>query len=113
MKTPGSSVASFNTGFRRSLITLVIPFALQNLISAAVTSADIFMLGTISQSAMSAISLAGQISFVMMLFYAGLAIGAGILTAQYWGKKDTNAVRRVLTIACMFSAAVSVVFFIA
>jgi Na+-driven multidrug efflux pump len=48
---------------------LVIPIALQNLISATVISVDVFMLGMISQSAMSAVSLAGQITFAF-LFYS-------------------------------------------
>jgi putative MATE family efflux protein len=104
---------SFNKNFNRSLIALVIPIAFQNLISAAVNSADIVMLSTISQSAMSAISLAGQISFAAMLFYMGLAVGAGILTAQYWGKKDFTAIRRVLSISCMFSIIISFLFFTA
>jgi putative MATE family efflux protein len=104
---------SFNKSFNRSLIALVIPIALQNLISAAVNSADIVMLSTISQSAMSAVSLAGQISFVAMLFYMGLAIAAGILTAQYWGKKDFAAIKRVLNISCIFSVIISILFFIA
>lgn len=95
------------------MIALVIPIALQNLISAAVNSADIVMLGTIGQSAMSAVSLAGQITFVAMLFYGGLAVGAGILTAQYWGKKDLVSINKVLGIACMFSGLVSLLFFIA
>jgi putative MATE family efflux protein len=104
---------SFNKSFNRSLVALVIPIALQNLISAAVNSADIVMLSTISQSAMSAVSLAGQISFVAMLFYMGLAIAAGILTAQYWGKKDFAAIKRVLNISCIFSVIISLLFFIA
>jgi putative MATE family efflux protein len=62
---------------------------------------------------MSAISLAGQVSFVAMLFYMGLAIGAGILTAQYWGKKDFAAIKRVLSISCIFSVIISFLFFIA
>ena len=62
---------------------------------------------------MSSVSLAGQITFVLMLFYFGLSTGAGILTAQYWGKKDTTAIRRILSIACTFSAFVSFVFFAA
>jgi len=102
----------FNISFRRSLVALVVPIALQNFISALVNSADIIMLGTVSQSAISSVSLAGQISFVAMLFYMGLAIGVGILIAQYWGKKDMATIRRVLSIACMFSVAVSFVFFI-
>ena len=62
---------------------------------------------------MSAISLAGQITFVLMLFYFGLSTGAGILAAQYWGKKDIVAIRRVLSIACMFSGFISFLFFLA
>jgi len=102
-----------HNSFNRSLITLVIPIALQNLISATVGAADIIMLGMLSQSAMSAISLAGQITFVLTLFYFGLSTGAGILTAQYWGKKEPEAIRRVLSIACMLSVFVSTLFFIA
>ena len=108
-----SGAIPFKISFRRSLIALVIPIALQNLISASVNTADIIMLGTIGQSAMAAISLANQITFIFMFFLMGLAIGAGILTAQYWGKKDITIIRRILSIACMFSASVSLVFFIA
>jgi putative MATE family efflux protein len=113
MKATINTEVSFNKSFNRSLIELVIPIALQNFISAAVNSADIVMLSTISQSAMSAISLAGQITFVAMFFYMGLALGAGILTAQYWGKKDLPSIRRVLSIACMFSVIISLLFFMA
>jgi putative MATE family efflux protein len=113
MEITVNTEVSFYKSFNRALIALVIPIALQNLISAAVNSADIILLSTISQSAMSAISLAGQISFVAMFFYMGLAIGAGILTAQYWGKKDFSSIKLVLSIACMFSIFISTLFFIA
>ena len=113
MQNSGDSTTSFNHSFRRALIALVIPIALQNLISATVHSADIVMLGKINQSAMSSVSLAGQITFVLTLFYFGLANGAGILAAQYWGKKDTITIRRILSIACVFSVSVSLVFFAA
>lgn len=106
-----TSELNFNRTFNRELITLVLPIALQNLISATAVSADIIMLGIIGQSAMSAVSLAGQITFVLTLFYMGLSTGAGILTAQYWGKKDRQAIQRVLSIACGFSIGISVLFF--
>ncbi|MBM6383234.1 MAG: MATE family efflux transporter [Paenibacillus sp.] len=93
-------------------MTLVIPIALQNLISATVISVDVLMLGMISQSAMSAVSLAGQITFALSLFYMGMSAGASILTAQYWGKKDTSTIQRILSIACMFSFGVSILFFL-
>ncbi|MEK5318951.1 MATE family efflux transporter [Paenibacillus sp. FSL L8-0644] len=101
-----------NRDFNRELMTLVIPIALQNLISATVISVDVVMLGMISQSAMSAVSLAGQITFALTLFYMGISAGASILTAQYWGKKDTSTIQRILSIACMFSFCVSILFFL-
>ncbi len=101
----------FSRTFNRELITLVIPIALQNLISAAVISVDIVILGMINQTTMSAVSLAGQITFVLNLFYFGLATGAGILTAQYWGKKDFKAIQYILNSALIFSVSISFLFF--
>ncbi|WP_254636295.1 MATE family efflux transporter, partial [Lysinibacillus sp. GbtcB16] len=37
--------------------------------------------------------------------------GAGILTAQYWGKRDIKTIGRVLSISCLFSVCVSLLFF--
>ncbi|TVY02109.1 MATE family efflux transporter [Cohnella terricola] len=105
------SATPFDRSFNRQLFILVIPIALQNLISALAVTVDVIMLGFISQSAMSSASLAGQITFVLTLFYMGLATGAGILTAQYWGKNDLKTIERVFNIGCMFSSVVSFVFF--
>lgn len=81
------SILAKSRNFNRALITLVAPIALQSVISTTVSSADVVILGTVSQSAMSTVSLAGQMGFVLLLFYLGLSTCAGILTAQYWGKK--------------------------
>ncbi|MFF2090708.1 MATE family efflux transporter [Paenibacillus sp. NPDC058174] len=102
---------SNDKNFNRQLISLVIPITLQNLISALAITVDVVMLGFINQSAMSAVSLAGQITFVLTLFYMGLATGAGVLTAQYWGKKDLKTIERVLNIGCMYSIIISFLFF--
>jgi putative MATE family efflux protein len=112
LKTASTTDRDFNRLFNRALLTLVIPIALQNLISAAVTSADIVMLGMINQAAMSAVSLAGQVTFVLTLFYMGLATGAGILTAQYWGRKDIKVIQHILNIACKLSLGISILFFV-
>ena len=111
MQTVDATEDGFNHAFHRALIALVIPIAIQNLISASVNFTDVVMLGLINQSAMSAVSLATQVTFVLTLFYMGLSTGAGILAAQYWGKKDVQAIQRVLNIACMFSVGISVIFF--
>ena len=74
--------------FYRSVVALVLPMALQNLVNVAVTSADVIMLGRVGETVLSASSLAGQVQFVMTLFFFGLTSGAAVLTAQYWGKGD-------------------------
>lgn len=99
--------------FYRKLWGLVFPIAIQNLMTALVSASDAFMLGFVSQTSLSAVSLATQIQFVHNLFMLALTIGATTLAAQYWGKGDTDSVEEILAIALKISMAVSVVFFIA
>ena len=99
--------------FYRKLFALVLPLALQNLMTALVSASDALMLGLLDQSSLSSVSLATQVQFVLNLFYAALTIGATVLAAQYWGKGDKEAVERVLAIALKGSMAVSLVFFLA
>ena len=99
--------------FYRKLWGLVFPIALQNLMTALVSASDAFMLGFVSQTSLSAVSLATQIQFVHNLFMLALTIGATTLAAQYWGKGDTDSVEEILAIVLKISMAVSVVFFIA
>lgn len=95
-----------------ALLALMIPIALQALVSAAVNAADVLMLSGVGQSPLSAVSAAGQITFVLNLFYFGVAGGLTVLAAQYFGKGDTDTVERVLGIAMGLSVGVSAVFFV-
>lgn len=97
-------------GFYRDLLILVLPIAFQNLMNASVSAADVIMVGMVSQTALSAVSLASQIQFVLNLFYAGLTIGTTILAAQYWGCGQKQTVEQVLGIAIKLSFFISVLF---
>ena len=99
--------------FYRKLWGLVFPIAIQNLMTALVSASDAFMLGFVSQTSLSAVSLATQIQFVHNLFMLALTIAVSPLAAQYWGKGDTDSVEEILAIVLKISMAVSVVFFIA
>ena len=52
------------------------PIALQNLMDAAVGSADVIMLSFVSQTALAASSLAGQVMFVLQMLLFGISSGA-------------------------------------
>ena len=96
--------------FYRTVLALVVPMAVQNLINVGVQAADVVMLGRVGETAISAASLAGQVYFVMSLFFFGLTSGAAVLTAQYWGKGDIKTIEKVLALALKIGVAVSAVF---
>ncbi len=96
-------------GFYRQITRLVVPIVVQNLLSAAVNSADIVMLNYVSQSAISAVSLAVQYASILFMVYYGLGTGASMLCAQYYGKQDMRAINVVMGIALRFSVLVSVI----
>ena len=85
--------------FYKSLFALVIPIAIQNLITSAVNSADVFMLGFVGQAELSAVSLANQVQFLIGGLFFGITSGIVMLCSQYWGKKDTDTIQKVMGIA--------------
>lgn len=99
--------------FTQKLLTLVIPIAFQQFMLALVSASDALMLGMLTQDALSAVSLAGQVTFVENLFLAAMAIGLSMLAAQYWGKRDRGAVERIFAYVMKITVAVSFLFFIA
>ena len=99
--------------FYRTVIALVVPMALQNLINVGVTAADVIMLGAVGEKALSGASLAGQVQYIMTLFLFGLTSGATVLTAQYWGKGDKKAIEKILGMAVKAAVCVTALFTVA
>lgn len=98
--------------FYKDMIRLALPIVMQNLITTAVSSADVVMLGFVSQTALAAGSLASQIMFILNLVYTGISSGIIMLAAQYWGKKDTRTIEKIMGIGMRLSILISLLFFI-
>ena len=96
--------------FYKMVFALVLPIALQNLINVGVTAADVIMLGMVGETALSAGSLANQVSFILNLLMFGMSSGAAVLTAQYWGKKDTVTIEKILGISMRLAIVAGLVF---
>lgn len=107
-----TSYSAENASFSRNLLRLAVPIVLQNLVTTAVSSADVIMLGFVSQDALAAGSLASQIMFILNLVYSGISSGVIMLAAQYWGKQDTLTIERIMGIGMRISILISTVFFI-
>lgn len=99
-----------NDPFYGQIQKLLLPIVIQNLLSAAVSSADVVMLNSVGQSAISAVSLASQYTSILFMFYYGLGTGATMLCAQYYGKGDLRAIEVVEGIALRISISISVLF---
>ena len=99
--------------FYRKVYHLVTPIVIQNLLSAAVGSADVIMLNYVGQSAISAVSLATQYTTILFMFFYGLGTGATMLSAQYFGKGEYEPIRIIQGFALRISIIVSALFALA
>ena len=97
--------------FHKMMFSMVLPIAFQNFMSAAVSASDAIMLGFLEQEALSAVSLAGQITFVLNLLITVIVQGTTILAAQYWGKGEKQIVEQILGIALQYMFFISLLFF--
>lgn len=64
-----SIVKQEKAGFYPQIAKLVVPIVLQNLLSAAVNSADVVMLNFVGQASISAVSLASQYASVLFMVF--------------------------------------------
>lgn len=102
----------YSNEFYKKLFTLVLPIAFQQFMLSLVSASDAVMLGMLSQEAMSAVSLASQITFVENLFFAAMTIGLSMFAAQYWGKKDKISVEKIFAYVMKITATISFFFFL-
>ena len=92
----------------------MLPILVQNVITNFVSLLDNIMVGQVGTEPMSGVAIVNQLIFVFNLCIFGGLAGAGIFTAQYYGKNDSKGVadtfRAKLYIAAFTSAAFIVVF---
>ena len=77
-----------------SLVQLAIPVALQGLITFLVSFADNLMVNTLGDNAVSGVYMGSQIQTLLQMFSGGIGGAIVIIAAQYWGKRDTERMRR-------------------
>ena len=95
--------------FYRGVLTIVIPMIIQNGISNFVNMLDNIMVGSLGTEQMSGVSIVNQFTFVFILLVFGGVSGAGIFTAQFYGKGDVENIRNTFRAKLIIVAAVSVI----
>lgn len=89
--------------FYRSLFLLSLPIALQNLVTFAVGLLDNLMIGSLGDAAVSGVYMGTQVQTLLQVFSGGIEGAILILSAQYWGKRDTDAISKIVAIGTRIS----------
>ncbi len=92
--------------FYRRVLSVMLPILLQNVITTFVNLLDNVMVGRIGTEPMSGVAIVNQLLFVFNLCIFGGHAGAGIFTAQFFGKNDHDGVRHTFRFKWFISVAV-------
>lgn len=79
--------------FYKKVFVIAFPIIIQNSISNFVQLLDNIMVGQVGTDQMNAVAIVNRLMFVFILCVWGSVCGAGIFTAQYFGKGDHEGVR--------------------
>ena len=96
--------------FYRKLFTVMVPMLIQNLITNFVNLLDNVMVGQVGTEPMSGVAIVNQLLFVFNLCIFGGLAGAGIFTAQFYGKGDREGVRHTMRMKIWIAAGTVLVF---
>ncbi len=88
--------------FRRMLVVAV-PIMIQSGITNFVSMLDNIMVGQVGTLQMSGVSIVNQLMIVFNLCIFGAMSGAGIFTAQFYGKKDAEGVKNTMQYKLVFA----------
>lgn len=97
------------TEFRAELLEIAVPVTLQCLLQSSFSVADQIMTGQLGSVNIAGIGLGGKFASIYSVLLAAVATAAGLMLAQYTGKKDARGAGRSfyinLTVAVALAAA--------
>lgn len=89
--------------FYRSLVTLAVPIALQNLVTFCVGLCDNVMIGALGDTAISGVYMGNQIQTLLQIFSGGIEGAILVLAAQYWGRRDKESIKKIISLGLRFT----------
>ncbi|HWJ79512.1 MAG TPA: MATE family efflux transporter [Niallia sp.] len=96
--------------FYKNMIGLAIPIAIQTLLISSLNMVDSLMIGQLGVDNIAATGVGNKITTILILVLQGFGTGAAIFSAQYWGKKDLQGIRKILYLTCVIMSIFSLAF---
>lgn len=98
--------------FYRKFFSIYTALVLQNVITLSVNLADNIMLGAYSETSLAGVAAVNQIQFVYQQLIMALGDGLVIFGSQYWGKGQTEPLKRIAASAMHAALMIAVLLFI-
>ena len=93
-----------NKALLKSVLLIAVPIMIQNGFTNFVNLLDNIMVGRLGTEPMSGVAIVNQLIFVFALCIFGGLSGAGIFTAQYFGKDDAEGIRNTFRFKLILGA---------
>ena len=98
-----------NRAFYKMVLTVAIPIMVQHAVTSFVGLLDNIMVGQLGTNPMSGVSIVNQILNVFYLCIFGAVSGAGLFTAQFYGKNDQEGIRYTIRFKLISTILITVV----
>lgn len=82
--------------FYKKLIRVALPIAIQSLITNSLNMLDVVIMGSLGENQVAAVGIANQFFFILSLIFFGVSGGCSVYLSQFWGKKDTSNIKKIV-----------------
>ena len=90
----------------KSMLLFALPILLGNLFQQFYNTFDSWVVGRfLGDTALAAVSSSSHLIFLMVGFFNGLSMGAGVLIAQFYGARNQDALKKAIHTAVAFGLA--------
>ena len=95
----------------KQIVAFAVPLFLGNLFQQLYNAADTFVVGNLlGDNALAGVSSSGSLIFLLVGFFSGVAMGAGVVIARYFGADDVVNMRKAIHTSLVAFAAAGVIF---
>lgn len=93
----------------KQLVAFAFPLFVGNLFQQLYNTADSLIVGNfLGSNALAAVSSSGNLIFLMVGFFQGISVGAGVVIARYYGAKDYREVKKAVHTTVAFGLAAGI-----
>lgn len=95
--------------FYSKMLNLAAPIVIQNLIQSSLSFVDTLIIGGLGVTAIASVGLGNQYLFIIQVLLTGVTAGAAVFTAQLWGKRDMDNIKRVTLLSLLIGISLALI----